>query len=386
MKYKARIKDCHLVVRAKASLGEAVDTEELERFSRVYLRGFLKPTLIRKNMVEYTGPVGISLAERLRKPMTKRDFFLIIEQIVVSIRKLDYNRMPLNHLLMDLQHVYINEVTKEVQFLYVPTVKPVYNGNAMSMVESIVYSVIPADPRDGDFVARFIYFFRSLKFFDAAKVEGYIAREAQSVVSTVTRQNASQSGFMTNKQKSYYDHYEQKQQQAADEEATGLLEDDDSTGLLEEETDAVAMGSDDATGLLDENEATGLLDESNETAVLDDEGAEETALLVDTQPVSQPVRFPTLLRVLTGEAITVNKPVFRLGKERSYVDYFVNNNAAVSRSHADIITRGGRYYVMDLNSKNHTFINGQETPVHCELEIMDGDHLRLGNEEFIFQT
>ena len=78
--------------------------------------------------------------------------------------------------------------------------------------------------------------------------------------------------------------------------------------------------------------------------------------------------------------------MFRLGKEKSYVDYFVNNNIAVSRSHADIITRGNRSYIKDLNSKNHTYINDREVPVHYEVEINDGDRLKLGNEEFVFRV
>ncbi len=131
------------------------------------------------------------------------------------------------------------------------------------------------------------------------------------------------------------------------------------------------------------SEKTGLLNSEAEPNDLMYEGSEETGLLCE-EDIS--VHYPTLYRILTQEQISVNKPVFRLGKERSYVDYFVNNNIAVSRSHADIITRGTHCFVKDLNSKNHTFINGQEIPVHCEVEIRDGDHLKLGNEEFIFRA
>ena len=66
------------------------------------------------------------------------------------------------------------------------------------------------------------------------------------------------------------------------------------------------------------------------------------------------------------------------------MDYFVTNNNAVSRGHADIITRGNRYFVRDLNSKNKTYINGQAIPPQCECELLDGSRLTLGNEEFIF--
>lgn len=381
MKFKAKTKDCHLVIKVKTAFGESIDEKELDRFTRVYLRGFLKPRLIKKNQIEYTGPVGISLYDRLKKPLSKRDFLFVMEQIVVAVQKLQANSMPLNNLLMNIQYVYINEVTKEVQFIYVPVTQS-SNGNIVEFIESIVYSINPSEEKDKDFVSRFVYFFRALKPFDISKVEAFVAKEDRSVVNTIKKQNAGQSGFMTNKPQHYYDHYDERKKYSDDDEPTGLLpgvEDDDPTGLL------VEVGDEDATGLLgDDDEATGLLinsgDEEEATGLLSG-GDEATGLLVDN---NTNVRFPTLFRVLTGETISVNKPVFRIGKERSYVDYFVTNNIAVSRSHADIITRGNKYFVKDLNSKNRTYINNQELPIHMEVEIHDGDRLKLGNEEFIF--
>lgn len=52
MKFKAKSKDCQLTVRAKTSFGETIDVIELDRFSRVFLRGFLKPKMLKKNQVE----------------------------------------------------------------------------------------------------------------------------------------------------------------------------------------------------------------------------------------------------------------------------------------------------------------------------------------------
>lgn len=385
MKIKGKTKDYHLVVCVRTSIGENVDEKELDRFSRVFLRGFLKPKLVKKNLIEYTGPVGISLYERLKKPTTKRDFLFILEQIVVAVQKLQANSMGLNNLLMNLQYVYINEVTKEIQFIYIPLVKGVQNLNLIEFIEAVVYSVKPADDKDNEFVSRFIYFFKAMKPFDISKVEAFVAKEDRSVVNTIKKQNAGQSGFMTNKPQHYYDHYEEKKKTEEDDDPTGLLtEDDDPTGLLVESRD------DDATGLLDDNdEATGLLNNSDDdddaTGLLTNSGDEEeaTGLLVEN---NANVRFPALFRVLNEETISINKPVFRLGKERSYVDYFVTNNIAVSRSHADIITRGNKYFVKDLNSKNRTYINDQELPIHMEVEIHDGDRLKLGNEEFVFNV
>ena len=393
MKFKAKVKDCQLLVKVKASFSETIDEKELDRFARVYLRGFLKPKLVKKNVVEYTGPVGISIYERLKKPVSKRDFLFMIEQIVVAVQKLQANNMGVNNMVMNLQYVYINEVTKEIQFLYIPTANGIPNLNLIQFIETVAYSVKPADEKDNDYVSRFIYFFKAMKPFDINKVEAFVDKEDRSVVNTIKKQNARQSGFMTNKQQHYYDHYDQKKESNEDDEATGLIGDDDPTGLLVEDDDPTGLlvegGDDDATGLLgDDDEATGLLntgDDDDEATGLLSGGDEDeaTGLLVEN---NANVRFPTLFRVLTEETISVNKPVFRLGKEKSYVDYFVTNNIAVSRSHADIITRGDKYFVKDLNSKNRTYINNQELPIHMEVEIHDGDRLRLGNEEFIFNV
>ena len=394
MKFKAKIKGSQLVVKVKTSSDEIVDDKELDRFERMFLRGFLRPNRTKKKQIEYTGPVGISLFGRLKKPITKRDFLFIMEQIVVAVQNLQANQMPLHHLIMNIQNVYINEATREVQFIYLPPTTGMSNSNLIVFIKSIVYSVKPVQDQDSAFASRFTSFFNSIKPFDIGKVERFIAKEDRSVVNIIRKQNVSQSGFMTNKKQHYYEHYDRKKAASDWEEKTDLLVDEDATGLLSDEVSELSVEEDDATGLLNEmdeatglltdEEATGLLNEDdNETGLLIDANTESTALLTENQPK---VHYPTLFRTLTAETIYINKPVYRLGKERSYVDYFITNNSVISRSHADIITRNGRYYIKDLNSKNHTYINNQKLPVHCEIEIHNGDRLKLANEEFIFSA
>ena len=366
MRYKVKTKDCHLIVRAKAWFGEEIDEKALDAFSRVFLRGFLKPKVVKKGVVEYTGPVGVSLYDRLKKPISKRDFLFVMEQVVVAVQKINANHLKMENVVLDIHYAFINEVTKELQFLYVPSSKASETGDLTQFVESIVYSAIPVAENDTEYISRFVYFFKGQKGFDPDKVEHFIAKEDRSVVNTIKKQNAKQSGFMTDKPQHYYAHYNGG---SDDDEPTGLLDEDEATGLLDDEE----------TGYLEDEEGTDLL-EDDETGLLVEDDEDGTALLLEEQDV----HFPTLFRLLTEETISINKPVFRLGKERSYVDYFVTNNNAVSRSHADIITRGNKYFVIDLNSKNHKYINDQMLPVQVEMEIRDGDRLKLGNEEFVF--
>lgn len=93
---------------------------------------------------------------------------------------------------------------------------------------------------------------------------------------------------------------------------------------------------------------------------------------------------PYLVRVKNNEKIPLNKPVFRIGKERSYVDYFIGDNTAISRSHANILNRNGEYFVVDTNSTNHTYVNGSMIQSNVETKLSHGAKIRLANEDFTF--
>jgi len=94
---------------------------------------------------------------------------------------------------------------------------------------------------------------------------------------------------------------------------------------------------------------------------------------------------PYLIRSKNSERIMLNKPVFRIGKEKSYADYFIGDNTAISRSHANIISRGGEYFIMDTNSTNHTYVSGQIIPSNVEIKITSGTRIQLADEDFEFR-
>lgn len=94
---------------------------------------------------------------------------------------------------------------------------------------------------------------------------------------------------------------------------------------------------------------------------------------------------PHLIRTKNNERIDISKPVFRIGKERSYVDYFIGDNTAVSRSHANIVSRDGEYFIVDTNSTNHTYVNGGVILSNSETKLSNGTKIRLANEEFEFR-
>ena len=118
----------------------------------------------------------------------------------------------------------------------------------------------------------------------------------------------------------------------------------------------------------------------NATTVLDNSVGETTVL----SAVMPKPGEPYLTRVKNQEQILINKPVFRIGKEKSYVDFFISDNTAISRSHANIIIENGQCFVEDMNSTNHTFVNGAMITGNQKVQLKDSDIVRLANEEFIF--
>lgn len=93
---------------------------------------------------------------------------------------------------------------------------------------------------------------------------------------------------------------------------------------------------------------------------------------------------PYLIRTKNNERIPLNKPMFRIGKEVSYVDYCIGDNPAVSRSHANIVTRNNEFFVVDTNSTNRTFVDGVEIASNVETPLYHGAKIRFANENFEF--
>jgi hypothetical protein len=339
-KIKMKTKDCQMTVKVILSFKENLNEMHLDYISEKNIYGLMKVSSHKKNRVFYSGPVGISLYDRLKKPVSKFDFFFIVEQVADITRRVTSNLMMLENVLWDIHNVYINEVTKELQFIYLPLDKIKPGNNASELLEQIIYSSKPDGGSNSDYVSKFVYFLRSLTKFDADRIEEYVLREDRNIVATIKSHGAGQAAYHRND---------------FDDEATGLLgSEDEATGLLnyEDEATGLLQADEDATGLLVEHEA--------------------------------PSVTASMTRVLTGEIFVIGKPVFRIGKESKTSDYTVSNNEKVSRNHAEIIRRSNCFYIVDSDSKNGTFVNGTQIRPHQETEIRDGDVIRFANEEFKF--
>ena len=95
-------------------------------------------------------------------------------------------------------------------------------------------------------------------------------------------------------------------------------------------------------------------------------------------------RQATLRRLKNNERISINKPEFTIGREKNKVDYCILDNRSVSRTHIKINFYAGRYYITDLNSANHTYVNGNLLAPKQNVELRHGDRIKISTEEFEF--
>ena len=393
MKIKVKIKDCWLFAKVKISSELVVNTNQCDLLSKKYNYGFLKLNRAKRNKLEFTGPKGISLYERLKKPISKYDFFFIVEQLVDIIQKLEKIGLSRNNLVLDLKYVFFNESTKELSFIYLPIATPHSGTSVLSFVEQIIYSAKPSKA-DSNFLSNFSYFIKKFNEFDAAKIELYISHIDSEIVSVIKKTVLKKSNFVSSGSSCASD---KKSAEISADEPTDLMTDDEKTDLMSVDNEKTDLFDDEQSADLFLTNAQIALQvkqdnvvDDESTCLLDDEATdlfsddEMTDLFDENNATSY--KFPTLIRTLTEEVIRINKPVFRIGKEENCVDYIVTNNIAISRSHADIISRSGKYFVFDLRSKNKSYINNRVLPAEHEVEIFNGDVLKLANEEFLFRV
>jgi len=90
--------------------------------------------------------------------------------------------------------------------------------------------------------------------------------------------------------------------------------------------------------------------------------------------------FPLLSGKEFGKDIcfTIDKDPFVLGKKRDKADGVIEDRS-VSRIHASISEKNGRYFLSDMNSTNGTYLNGRRLELNETVGLEDGDTLGLAD-------
>lgn len=104
----------------------------------------------------------------------------------------------------------------------------------------------------------------------------------------------------------------------------------------------------------------------------------------EQEEVIIPAKEAIIIRVKTGEYITIEKDFFRIGKGMMENEYCIRDNGAISRSHAALMSKNNQWTIVDLNSTNGTYVNGTRIMPQNEVPLSHGSKINLADEEFLF--
>ncbi len=103
------------------------------------------------------------------------------------------------------------------------------------------------------------------------------------------------------------------------------------------------------------------------------EYGDDSTVLVQSQESSAAIK-----RLKTGEIVPVKKDGFLIGKQTG-ADYVIQDNRTISRKHARLYWDDGSYWLEDLNSSNHVFVDGRR--IDAPVKLSDRMTFRLSDDE-----
>lgn len=199
-KIKIKTSKDTITVKCKLEKYEGIDARDIKIFEKSLLRGLVRPCIEEDTKISYTIGAGYSLEEFLSAGITKNDFFLILVQALEMIKKVEQNSFNVHNLMLNLKDVYINTVTKEVNFVYLPIVNCGKTVNLFSFVYDLLYTSVFEWQENIAEVNELALFIHGMSYFSAEDIEEYILQIYPEVYKQVKRGKPGQSRVLNSKQ------------------------------------------------------------------------------------------------------------------------------------------------------------------------------------------
>jgi ribosomal protein L37E len=383
---KQRMKK-HMVAN-KLAPSESVNERELKVVANGMIESLIpmKTEKSRKGFVIKSTIAGMDSLQSIFSGAVSKDLFLdIVLQVIAIVKECERNLMNVNNLMLDEEYMFLDRKTQKVKCVFWPIINNENVFEAAAFFRDLPFRVVFTKGENHDYTTKYLQYFKvqpsfSIKSFeklihellDQKPLTGSAPFGNRQRLSNEPKGNSVTIGSNTNPT-----HNPLKTCLHCGHET------------LQHAKYCMSCGSplyavrEMQNQVLDISEVLGIKDYVTETTVLGEDDFDNGTTVLDSDQFGEPT-FPYLIRERTEEKITVDKPNFRIGKEKSFCDYFVANNNAISRSHADIISKEGRYYIIDHNSTNKTYVDDRVIPVKQEVEIFSGTKVKLANEEFVF--
>lgn len=331
---------------------EKVDSVARGMLQNNYIDGLLNPAFVQKGekqYLKYDITSKPALTEYFKEKMTKHRVLNLFQSIFSGMETAEeYMLMP-EGFIFDMEHVYVDALSGKVSLLYLPLEEPKKKQDIRAFFKDMLTEMFYDENENLDYVGRLMNYFNQAEDFCMAGLNGALEKTA----------GEEEKPFAP------------KKDSISEEENDDFFEE---LEIPEDEEKASEFHHSFMGGSFDEDD--------NKTVIIGG-GMEYDNGRMD---------FGTsqgrciIIRRKNGQNAVINKDVFHIGKESSQADFYIGDNATISSLHADIICEDGRYFVRDMNSLNHTYINNVLVKPEEIRELHSGDVLKLANEEFDFKV
>lgn len=391
----------------RLSYPETVNERVYNAIASGMFEGFLPVSIRQKRKetrIECVVQGLIPLTQYFNGIVTKKMFLDFVHEIALLIKNCEKNMVNANNLDLQSDKIFVDPQTKSVKCIFWPVVNNQRGNPPHLFLKQIPFELNFNPHEDNDYLETYKAFFGGINPFSVNSFDRMVLKlSGKKSTDGHTTPSEALSGALGSDVK-----IEKKETDAKKKinieydpfaDNSGHTDERKVEREIKHDTNEVFCSSCGAKNNVDANfciqcgtklkkeeqvEETPPKDNNSidfGTMVLGDDSGGTTVLGYD-EPY-EPV-YPTLIRLRTEEKFSVNKPTFRIGTEQSYCDLFICDNNYISRSHADIVTREDRYYIVDRNSTNKTFIDGKVIFAEKEVEIFSGTQIRFANEDFIF--
>lgn len=310
------------------------------------------------------------LSEYITDGIAKREMYQVIEQFVDAMLETEGTD---RRVVLRLEEYEINN--GKVILKYERAEKPLNILLITDFLKDLVFRCVFRVGEELDDLGEFLRFLDNEREVTLAYIYEYVMDELELDIPS-NRQHL----FMSVEQPKHMQ--EEVKMPAADE--TGVLDINfwEQNRILKD-ADKIQRHSQKLRQTMEPQPQSAMMSQGDETGLLDasfwDRQMQSNA--GRSQGAMQMSARLSLVNVKSREEVQVTRKSFIVGKDVSSCDLVIENKT-ISRRHAEILTKGSRYYVRDLGSTNKTFVGNTEIKPHVEVEIFDGTRIKFSNEMY----
>jgi hypothetical protein len=391
-------------------LGEMeIDSESVEYLSKHKPAGLLPFAVLKKDediYIRYDQISDFTLERLFSGKLTKQHLASYLINLIDSLEDLK-DHLDLQNILLNKKFIFLDHFSNRLVFIYAPIKDNVFEKGSMKAFFRDLVSTAPYDEDDD------LSFFVSLHNDLVSDEEIDLLQFKEKLVGLAGRREVEVEENMSKAVDEAVSHFYSPGKMTSEVSTSidnGVLTSEYSSKKVDKKTgqkleieeevqykritrtelgegDSLLKGTSSIGGtsinIVPNYHATAIEEENEGTTVLgvhlvslqEEEGT--TVLGVGGQQ-------PYLLAVKNEEKITVTKDRFTLGRDPEQADY-ASKNMAVGRVHAEVVNEDGEYFLVDLESRNGSFVNGKKLAPKGKIKLKHEDKIKLANEEFIFK-